>query len=227
MLNFKIIAGFAIFAFLISLLAGLFGVVPFGTLMVRTLFGTIFFAGLGLGVSWLIGKFIPDLLGGPGNDRKEESDAMGAAVDIVLPEENPHAQAGSDQEILGENATMEVDSLDDVESLEGAQNEAQEAGAANSGGSDATDDKDANTAVTPDKAAQDPGASGGREGDISSENDMPALDSLEGNFSEAGVDRGDTSDSAGGGNVTIMGQEQDAATAAKAIQTWLKKDEEG
>ena len=89
MLNFKIIIGFALFGLLVSLIGGMAGAVPLGTVMLRSLLGVLAFAGLGAGVSWLIKKYLPDLdrplSAGTESAGSSESET-GNAVDIVLPE---------------------------------------------------------------------------------------------------------------------------------------------
>ena len=93
MFNFRFILGFAALAFVISLLAGILGGIPFGLILLRTLIGTAVFALLGVGASWVIQKFIPNLLDMGGGTDREPATSSSDEVDIVIPEENPHARA--------------------------------------------------------------------------------------------------------------------------------------
>ena len=71
MFNFRFILGFATLAFFISLLAGILGGLPFGIILLRSLIGSTAFAFLGFGASWIIQRFIPNLLDtGGGTDRE-------------------------------------------------------------------------------------------------------------------------------------------------------------
>lgn len=234
MFNLRFILGFAALAFVVCLFAGLLGGIPFGLILFRTLMGTALFALLGVGASWVIQRFIPDLLdvgGGTGRGR-EETAASGDEVDIMIPEENPHARA-ADMEV-GVEPAVEAPPSADSESLEGDEAEFGDAVG-----------MDAGTAGEPDRGpvgevepgegtpgedtagedmlgADTPGVDAEEGfGDLDS---MPSLDSLEGAFAQTGNEQETTEAET---TINVMGQEQDTETAAKAIQTWLRKDTKG
>jgi hypothetical protein len=184
MINYKIIIGFAAFAFVVSILAGLIGGVAFGALLLRTLAATIVFAGLGLSVGWVIEKYLPGLLRPDGNPKTAgvEEEKAGDGVNIVLPEENPHEETGEAEEDDGEL-------IDEVESV------------------------DADLPTGEDE-----------EEDFSDIDSMPTLDTLEGDFTSQeesqDLDSRETTR-----NVEVMGTSHDPAEAARAIKTWLKRDD--
>ncbi len=226
MLNFKIIIGFAAFALFITLVGGMAGAVPIGMVMLRALLGVIAFTGLGAGVSWLIKKYLPDLVEprSAGAEKKEEGDANpGAEVNIVLPEENPHTASGSANG--GESGATEDEAqldgsagggLDDVSE----RSEVEELNSASSDTQAAGEAEVSDMEESPEAAELDGGYN------FSRIENMPGFQAMEGNFEIA--TGGGTRDNAGpSGTINVMGQEQDAATTAKAIQTWLKKDQEG
>jgi hypothetical protein len=85
MINWRLLAGFAIAGGVISILAGLAGRNPFGTILLRMLVSAAIFSGLGLGLSFLLRRYFPDLLrGGPPRKQPE-----GNQVDIVIDEDLP------------------------------------------------------------------------------------------------------------------------------------------
>ena len=97
MFNLKIVIGFASFALIITLLAGVFGGVPFGALLIRILLGSAAFAGLGVVASWVLHRHLPEVFDirlGRAEEKTEEG-ATGESIDIVLPEENPHLSGDS------------------------------------------------------------------------------------------------------------------------------------
>ena len=95
MIDYKIVIGFAAFAFIVSLLSGLIGGVSFGILTLRTLLGTAFFAALGAGASWIFKRYLPEIFSRA--EAGETVEEPASAVDIVLPEENPHEDGGYEQ----------------------------------------------------------------------------------------------------------------------------------
>jgi len=232
MFNFRLILGFAALAFLISLLAGILGGISFGLILFRALIGSTVFALLGVGASWIIQRFIPNLLDtGGGTDREPAPVSIGE-VDIVIPEENPHARADG---VEGDVATAaETQGSLASESFEGDASELVEAVEPSIG----TEDEE-----TPDGPTDEPIADSDRKspsedtlsedtpsedteegyGDLDS---MPSLDSLEGEFVRTGNEQEQGSTEAET-TINVMGQEQDPETAAKAIQTWLRKDTKG
>ncbi len=109
----RIAAFFAAAAFVLSLLVGLLSGNPFGTALLRAFLLGVFFAALGIGFSFVIKRYLPELLNPSASRAAAEDKDRGHAVDIVLPDENPH-----------EAGVMEA------ESAEGAEEVLEEAEAA-------------------------------------------------------------------------------------------------
>ena len=86
----KIAAAFAAGAFLLSLLVGLVTRNPFGVVILRALLLAAVFAGLGMGLRFVVRTYLPEIsapgavpAGGPA----APDETRGSRVDIVLPEE--------------------------------------------------------------------------------------------------------------------------------------------
>jgi hypothetical protein len=203
MINYRIVLGFAIFAFVISLLAGLIGGISFGQLVLRVLLGTAAFSLLGIGASWIIQKYLPELLQREASE-KAEGDTSADEVDIVLPEENPHSiPEGEDETGLEE---IEEDSQTDIE--EDAQTDIEE--------DSQTDIEEAEPVEDDDETDLPSGLA-----------DLESVSGLD-KVSEPPTPATPISElSPTQKKVNIMGVEQDPGMAAKAIRTWLKKDKEG
>ena len=204
MLNFKIIIGFAAFALVISLIGGMAGAVPIGTAALRVLLGVVVFAGLGAGVSWLIKKFLPDLAQQLSNgtaDKGSDDVTTGVEVDIVLPEENPHVAVGTP----GGRTPADVA---DAESMENLADDPGDSGL------DSEFDGSGFEGVDPSLS----GSEAAEDNEVVYGEEEEAMSDL-GGGSQENVGTSET--------INVMGQEQDAAITAKAIQTWLRKDQEG
>jgi hypothetical protein len=65
MINWKMLAGFAGFGAVVSLLAGVIGGNPFGVILLRLILSAGVCGGLGLGVNLIVNKFLPELSANP------------------------------------------------------------------------------------------------------------------------------------------------------------------
>lgn len=86
MVDFKILGGVAIGAFLLSALIGAVSGAAFLAVLARALILAVVFAGLAAGAYWLIDRFLPDLLtgeGGPGEESVFVDQASAGASDGV------------------------------------------------------------------------------------------------------------------------------------------------
>jgi hypothetical protein len=88
MTNWKGIAVFGGVGFLLALLFGIVAGNPFGVVLLRVLLSTVAAGGLGFGIFFVVERFLPEISAGGTAERP-----AGGRVDIVLPEENPHAGA--------------------------------------------------------------------------------------------------------------------------------------
>jgi hypothetical protein len=106
----KIAALFAAAAFVLSFLVGLVSRNPFGTALLRALLLGVVFALLGVGIFFIIKKYLPELAGQPGTRVEPPESRDVHAVDITLPDENPHeAEAVEDVIPEAEAAPVEAD----------------------------------------------------------------------------------------------------------------------
>ena len=91
--NWKIAAAFAAGAFLLSLLVGLVTRNPFGVVILRALLLAVAFAGLGMGLRYVVRTYLPGVIASgaaPAGAPASQDETRGSRVDIVLPEEGPN-----------------------------------------------------------------------------------------------------------------------------------------
>lgn len=213
-MDWKVPAGAAGAAFLISLFAGAVGGVPFGTILLRGLISAAAFGGLFIGIDWVARQYLPELFEGSENP---DSDAV---VDITLDEENPHAAEG------------EAPS-------ESRRTEPTAEGGPSAPPSGVDDDLEAGefeeTALVEDigGADSDGVADAGKEtkegSDASPTSELPSFDGLESAF-EGGTAEGQEEEAQGSANsstVDVMGSEEDPAVIAQAVRTLMNRDKEG
>jgi len=222
-------AGAGLFAAVISLISGILGGNPFGVILLRMLLSALVLAGVAMGAGILLRKFLPELM--------QEAAATGAekpeaAVDIVLPEENPHqATAGMPPGAFDEPPDFApVEEPDGADSGEAAAMEPleeldEEAGTP--GGEAASEPVSPAAEEEVEEAIpleEDIAADGSAE--IDALPDMEQFDST--NYvgpDISGLTNG--GDDFGQAQVDGIMSKEDPAQLAKAVRTFLKKDQEG
>jgi hypothetical protein len=95
--NWKIPLGFAGFGAFVSLLAGIIGGNPFGVILLRLVLSAVVCSGLGLAFNFVVKKFLPEL---SSNAPVPEMDS-GEEVDIVIDEDIPLAQEAAEGQTPG------------------------------------------------------------------------------------------------------------------------------
>ncbi len=112
MINWKIPAGFAAFGAFVSLLAGIIGGNPLGVIVLRLVLSAVVCAGLGLIVDVILKKYLPELSATPASVEVE----TGEEVDIVIDEDIPvevealvQEEAGPEGERTEEEAELILD----------------------------------------------------------------------------------------------------------------------
>jgi hypothetical protein len=217
-------AGAGLFAAVISLISGILGGNPFGVILLRMLLSALVLAGVALGVGILLRKFLPELMqeaaAGAAGDEKPE-----AVVDIVLPEENPHQERAGMPEGASDEALdfAEVEEPDDADTGEAAVVEPLEE----------LDEEAASEAVSPEVDEEVEEAIPLEE-DIATEGneEIDTLPDME-QFDSTNYVGPDISGLANGGDDFTQAQvdgimsKEDPAQLAKAVRTFLKKDQEG
>lgn len=195
-------------AFLLSLLIGVAGRVVFGSAILRAFIWAIVFAALAFGVDLLLRKYLPELLTG----ESEETASHHPSVDITLDDENP-VMPGSTQE--SEESGYEENGVAEAERTR--VDDEGEFGAA-----------DAEEAVEIDQVDEPGRDSVSRTADESEDtgeaefSDFASVETALG--SSGGRGRAEAPQSA---NIDFLGIDEDPATVAKAVRTFMKKDQEG
>ncbi len=243
MKNWKVTAGSAGFAFLLSLLIGVISGVSFGVAFFRAILGGIVFGSLAYGAIFLIRKYLPELgktIAGEQDDVTTEG-----GVDIVIEDENPpsHPYAGT------------MDAVPSETGEKGESGSENESGETELSGSE---DYDGSEEIPPAEEEEDSGtgfveeveelsdtvskkASGEEEevGELESvEEDenttidsLPDIDSLSDTFAVTGAGEEEGEDALTSSqtdssidSVDVAGERQDPRVIAKAVQTMMKKD---
>lgn len=185
--------------FVLSLIIGLIAGNPFGVVFLRSLLSGIVVGGVGMGVIFVFNKYFADFLVSKGEEPVEKDEREG--VDIIIPEENPHS-------IIDGDTVEEVEEIVDEAGQTLTDSEVEP---------EAVEELENSMETKPDtkKSAED----------THSDNDdlLPDLDSL----AIDSVETGRTSVSTHKANTETLGVETDPETLAKAVRSFMKKDEEG
>jgi len=104
MINWKVALWTGIGGFLLSFLIGIIGGVLFGALILRALQWGLLFAFLGAALHYVISRFLPEMLAS--TDAKQGGSG---SIDIVLPEEMPHAASEENGEGVEELPAEELE----------------------------------------------------------------------------------------------------------------------
>ena len=216
MKNWKLVAGFGGAGAVLSLLLGVVAGNPFGVILLRLVVSAVVAGALGLGMSWLVGRFLPELglpdgqaPARPGNDAAPE----GGRVDIVLPAENPHAS----EETVAEGAAV-IEDAEELGTVEAAP--AMGTGAAAVEAAD-----DTSPVATPDLALED---SVVEELEPEAGEEIGSTPATGGGASGAGAPAATARAGKGRGGLEGFGMgDQDPEQVARAVRTMLKRDQQG
>lgn len=238
LINWKLVAGLAVLGALVSLIFGIAGGNPFGTILVRLVVSAVLLGALGGAAGLLVRKFMPELEagsagsaeGGSASAPRQGGGAEAPEVDIVIDEELPLgaegllARAPVEQEAAeaapvggepGPSASEEAQAagppselLEELAPLEEAAGPVAEQAAeqaALTGSDDETELLDALPAL--EEPA--PGAEGAEGLDRAAETSPASIRRTQREQEQARV------------------AAQDPAELAKAVRTFMKKDQEG
>ncbi|MDA3941806.1 MAG: hypothetical protein PF693_21265 [Spirochaetia bacterium] len=207
MKDWKIIAISATLAFLFSFIPGLIGSVSTGVLLFRAFMGAIVFGLMGFGFSVLLRRYLPELFEFRSSSSRLENDS-----EIVLE---------SDDSSIGQS-TIDI-SIDDETENTLLNSDSEEKGAQIDEESKKTGDDLIDEIVETGKPDESD-LNNGVPGNIDVLPDM-------GVFSNSFENTDDAGDNGSGGtgtvSVDIMGEEQSPELVARAVQTMVKKDQEG
>jgi hypothetical protein len=224
MVNWRVAAGAAAFAAAVSLLAGVIGGIPFGIILVRLLVSSVFAGGLAVGALQLLKRFLPELVGG-GAAPAASADPQAARpeVDILLPEENPHGEAGDVIEVGGgPEGADDAEPAAVLESVE-PHGTGPDASPESLFGVPPDGEPEGEVPALPGAEPLDSGEPDGLEPADGAEA-LPDIDRLDSRFGAPPGGRGTRR-----GGRTASGRdlgEEEPETLARAVRTFLKKDQE-
>ncbi len=211
--DWRVSAGAAGAALLLSLVTGLISGVPFVTVLARALVWAVLFGVGAVAVSYVVDRYLPDLKSagmGDGSDSSGTSSTGspdGNMVDIVI--DDRMDEEGAPQE-------LELDEVDDVEEIDTEETQgADEALEAEEVAELETPDDE--TGETEDGAAREGFGESGDASDAEAPGRLPDIEGLSDAFSDghAGVEDGEDSGRSG----------EDPGVMARAIRTVLKREE--
>jgi hypothetical protein len=100
-IHWKLLVGFSLFGALISLISGIAGGNPVGTVILRMVLSGVVFGGLGMAVQMILRRYLPDLLQAPAPPARRD----GGNVDIIIDEDlSSSATAGAEEDLEVEEA---------------------------------------------------------------------------------------------------------------------------
>ena len=212
MINWKLIGGFSLFAALISLISSILGGNPFAIILLRVLISALLFSALGIGVCFIVKKYLSELAG----EAELKSDtSLSGGVDIVIGEEEEASGLEEISPARDDKAeAFQPSEASPVVPPAGLLNEDAEGDHWETVGAEAVS---ADTDSSPAGPASESDAM-----DIDSLPDMEQFDSSsftgkpepgQNDFTRAQVDD--------------LTANQNPADLAKAVRTFLKKDQEG
>lgn len=227
-LGAKVTAGFALAGALISLIAGLAGGNPLGVILLRLLLSAVACAGLGVAVQQLLRRFVPEVLGSR-TDPPAAGPGTQTAVDIVIDGDLPPVGRSAEQGAAEGSAGTEdaAGEEPDLDVLAGdAEPQGGEPAASAAGRAPAGPLEEAPDGAGPGEAGQPSWDARGQELDS-----LEALAELDQSGS-AGARPAPGLASAGLREAARAQAErvvagQDPADLAKAVRTFMRKDQEG
>ena len=243
MLNWKVTGGFAGFGALVSLISGFLGGNPFGNVLLKMLASSFLLAAVGFGVGLLIRRYLPELaFNRESQDRTGDSgpDSSGE-VDIVIPEENPHLRNGVSvvsSDLLGREVSDISEGAVGLDKSEENAEEVEEVTAEDDGEVVSSDLSGREEVLEEEPALLESPSTDAffaAEADVDS---LPEMEGIEGSFTGASESEpaspagrspspSDGMDDSRRSKTEKIMQSEDPAYLAKAVRTFLKKDQEG
>jgi hypothetical protein len=218
MINWKIPAGFAGFAALVSLLAGIIGGNPFGVILLRLFLSAVVGGGVGLGVNLIVNKFLPELSTNPPIPQTES----GEEVDIVIDEDIPLAEEAEEQQ-----SSQSAQLLEPAEQIEPAEEvmaaEEKEEEVPMDGGEEdvlALEEVDSEQDTIPEEFV--PGIAASQVEDFENLDTLPDIDGFTPTTEDSPPP---TKTSRMSSQVEEVVRDQDPENLARAVRTFMKKDQ--
>ena len=228
--NWKFITGAALLAGFLSLIAGIFSGSPFTVILLRVVLSSLALGVISIGAIILIKRFLPELL------QVSEMPTAAAGIDILIPEENPHRPA---EEEGGETPSVPVEEAEDllavdVDGSHAGSMETEDESGEEADLLEAVDETDGRVDDVSDGEEISDSISRGKEEEDASSEALPDIDRLDIGF-ESGEDNldhsaqktGSGADSFREAQVDSVIANQDPEVLAKAVRTFMNKDQEG
>ena len=217
MVNWKVLAGFSAAGALISLIAGVAGGNRFGTILLRLFVSAFLAGGVGLAVQYLLRRFLPELGRGAGREGAPAVDILiDDQIDLGVPGGEPGAGFAVEAPPL---AGGEEGFLPELEPMSAGLTGGSEPELSAAGADDAEDE----ATLGPEEFSDEPAEA------------AEALEQPEGSGTLSDLDGfGPVSPSSRSLKAQALGDQldsvvkgQDPASLAKAVRTFLQKDQEG
>ncbi len=203
-------------AFLLSLLVGIIGGVTFGTILLRAFIWALTFGALAFGADMLFRRYIPEFYSGETATREGEE----RTVDITLDEENPvEARRSADEE---DEDYPEASDDSDFDSTDSDIGDEEEVGTPEAEPIDET----VASSPTVDDTMEDSESDDIPEGDLADFSSQRDEDAGTGDSDDARSDAGGSGDGVVP-NVDVLGLEEDPETIARAVRSFMNRDQEG
>ncbi|GEM_PF-2102406 len=212
-----------LFGFFLSFLLGLIAGNPFFVILYKSIISGLLLGLIGFGANMLLRKYFPELFSKTQSEGEEiTAEPLGEEVDIVLPEENPH-------EITEEDMVEDAEPVETVTDKETITEQKEKSGTGLS-----VEDTGSDVGIGAFSEGEE-GAKGGEEDKASMAGDAAGLESDGDNlpdFDSIEVDVMDNFSSGDSGRSKpvksdVLGTDVDPETLAKAVRSFMKKDEEG
>ncbi len=229
----KLAGLFAAAAFVLSVVTGIVARNSVGTIVLRAALLAVVFCGLGVGLQFVVKKFLPELTGAPAAPADER--APGSAIDIVLPEVGPLGAERADDAAPAESpfesaeAREQSEEAGPVEALE----EAGDQGIAiPEEPTDVSEVIESAALAEPDQQSRETAQQSRETAQQSSSplDALPDIGSLEALGPAPGRSRAPRRAGSGASAEEAMrslASQEDPSTLARAIRTVLKREDKG
>ncbi len=205
-------------AFILSLLAGLFGGVSFGALVFRAIIGAVIFGAGAMGVSLLVDRYLPELKTSAGNDTPAGApeDRPGGRVDITVDDsmdadvDSSFALEGESEEFESGIAAEEVHAEPDIAEAELVDEDEDE-------DEDEEEVADLEEADESDEERDSDRSVGESVPEAGSAQSLPDIEGFSGSFAEVPAEAEELDGAQRSG--------EDPSIMARAIRTVLKREE--
>jgi len=224
----KLAGLFAAAAFLLSSVTGIVARNPVGAIVLRAALLAVFFCGLGVGLQFVVKKFLPELTGASAAPADEH--APGSRIDIVLPEESPLGAGRADDAALGEAPVEAAETREQAEEA-GPVETLEEAGdqgiAIPEEPMDVSEVEESAAFAEPDQPAHETAKQSRETAKLDA---LPDIGSLEASGPAAGRSRAPRRAGSGASAQEAMrslAAQEDPSILARAVRTVLKREEKG